>query len=284
MNFLSTLKRPLLALGAVAGLGLTAACGSDSKAILLAVEPGDYEGVGAFVIDDFDDEERGFLYVQITVNDDGTVEGSAKVYQPAYYEDDSVPDEDEEIDVTGTVTEDGITLDFDDVTAEGSISGDVLSATLSGETDEGEIDGVLALTPSWDSETGIACGYFNTDNGELIMDVDGFFAVLAGEDGDLLGAFVGNPAESSAVLHATLEGTFATGCLGETCSGGIDGAVTGDIDGDDIEYDLDADVDFSPAEGDGLTFVDIDEGGLSNDGFEGYLEADSYYCTSGEYD
>jgi len=278
MKFISALKHTALTLGVLTGLGLAAACDGDGAP--LSLEPGDYEGVGAFIADDFDDEERGFVYLQVTVNDDGTVDGTGNVYQPGYY-DESVPEEDDSFVVTGTVTADGVSLSFEgDVTAEGTVSDGVVSASFSGTTEEaGDLEGQLVLVPSWGTETGITCGEFDTS-----ADFDGFVAFLLGEDGDFAGVFLSNPDWGNSGFAGVTTGTFEAGVseCSTTCGGDAEGTLTGELDGESAEFDLEAEADFYP-ESD-PTQVYFYDGYISNDDIEGGFNSDRDYCTDGEYD
>ncbi len=282
MKLTSTLKSAALALGVFTTLGFTAACGSDAAA--LSVEPGDYEGVGVFVIDDFEDDDRGYLYLSITVNEDGTVEGTGEVYQPIYYVPGSVPDGDDSLTVSGEVTAEGFSIVVDeDITGTGEVAADgTMTASFSGTTEEGEIEGFLGLVPAWGTETAIACGAFGV-NGSM-SNAQGFVAYLAGAEGDLFGVHLGVTGDDFTGIS---EGTFDAGaaCAVDTCNGQVEASLDGELDGESISVDItDADVYFEVAEGENDSWVAIYDGDFTATDFNGGFTVDTEYCLDGSYD
>lgn len=257
----------------VAGLTFAAACGDDGGFTAL---PGDYEGVGVFVVDD----DVGYIHVTLTLADDGTVTGSGTAYDAGTGPLD-VPDGDDTFTFTGTAGGHGVDILFDDeeTTGTGTVNADGSISFELANSESSSFDGTAVVVSAPDGETGIACGEF----GFGPDGTEGAAAFLASNEGFLYGVFASDD------FRGTLEGEFEVGisCGADTCNSEITGTLDGTFDGEAVSFDVNAgmtEMDFEEDEGSGSFVGAYGEVALDGDPYFGGFLADTYYCDSGSYD
>lgn len=279
MNF-NLIKQAGAALAAITTLGL-AACGSSGGFSAL---PGDYEGAAVALLDG---ETPAYIYLSVTLAENGTVTGTGKVYDAgASAESMSVPSSADTFTVTGQASGDGVELDFEDgVTGSGTVQDSgLVRFTFGGEIEDGEIEGYGVLAPALDGETAIACGEFGFGN--ETAETDGIVMLVGSDGGDYFGAFLSAMGDDFVgfVTGEFEAGVMNCGDVTDTCNGGVVGTVTGTLDGEPVELEIDSGGDAYFQENESYEVFGIYEVDMDSDDFEGGLIADTYYCEGGEYD
>lgn len=284
MNIITSIRRTGLALAAITTFSL-AACGSSGGFSAL---PGDYEGAAVALLDG---ETPAFLYLSVTVAEDGSVTGTGKVYDAGASMVGSidaarVPSSANTFTVTGQASGDGVELDFEDgVTGTGTVQDSgLVRFTFGGEIEDGEIDGYGVLAPALDGETAIACGEFGFGN--ETAETGGIVMLVGSDGGDYFGAFLSAMGDD---FVGFVTGEFEAGAMNcgdvtDTCNGGVVGTVTGTLDGEPVELEIDSSGDAYFQENESYEVFGIYEVSMDSDDFEGGLIADTYYCEGGDYD
>jgi len=264
-----------------AGFGM-AAC---SNSATFALEPGDYIVIGAVSSSTLTDNSETYIYAPVTVADDHTITGTAKLYVNTYAIT-SVQTADDTMDVTGEVTADSASILFSnetaDVTGTATVAADGTVNVALANADDETFLGNARLIEKPAADVAIACGYFYFAGNAGAFQGPAMY--LGTEDGDLFGVWGGNYHEDN-TFTGTLDGTFdaGTGCSSNSCNTGFSATASGELDDGTAEsFDI---------EGGGLywtasspTYMYIGQVGFANDDFEGFFRGDSYHCNNTDFD